>query len=89
MESKTFEDAHGVYDLRVPFGGGLGLDEAISRAIRDCFLRNDGIIDKKKMDETIKGFGKKTPQYKSTWKEFKETFSIQEVDENYINQYAI
>ena len=79
----------GLYDLRIPFGSGLSMNEAISRAIRDCFLRHNGKLNKKSMDETIKAVGKNTPEYKKAWKEFKATFEIKAKGGKYINPFHI
>lgn len=79
----------GLYDLRLPFGSGVSINEGIARAIRDCFFRHDGKINKNLMDETIKAVGKNTPQYKSVWKDFKETFEIKAKGGLYINPFHI
>lgn len=78
-----------LYDLRVGFGTGLSMNEAIARAIRDCFLRHDGKLSKALLDETIKAVGKNTPQYKTEWKDFKKTFEIQTKGGEYINPFCI
>ena len=83
------EKTTGLYDLRIPFGGGVSLDEAISRAIRDCFIRHNSSLDKELMDKTIKAVGKSTPQYKVSWREFKKTFEIKTKDGLYVNPYFI
>ena len=83
------EKTTGLYDLRIPLGSRLSLDEIISRAIRDCFIRHNGKLNKKLMDETIQAVGKRTPQYITTWKDFKENFEIIENKEFYVNPYFI
>ena len=79
----------GYYDLRIGLGTRLSSKEAIARAIRDCFLRNKGKLDKAMMDKTIKAVGKNTPQYITGWKDFKKTFEIKTKDEQYINPFQI
>jgi len=78
-----------LYDLRVGFGTGLPMSEAIARAIRDCFLRHGGKLSKALLDETIKAVGKNTPQYKTVWKDYKKSFEIQTKNGQYINPYSI
>ena len=79
----------GLYDLRLPFGSGVSLNEGIARAIRDCFFRHDGKISKALMDETIKAVGKNNPAYKTVWKDFKETFEIKAKNGLYVNPFHI
>lgn len=79
----------GLYDLRLPFGSGVSLNEGIARAIRDCFLRHDGKLNKSLMDETIKAVGKNNPAYKAVWKDFKETFEIKAKNGLYVNPFHI
>lgn len=86
--SNSKAELAGLYDLRIPLSN-IGMSEAISRAIRDCFLRNKGKLDVSLMDKTIKAVGKRTPLYKSVWKDFVETFNITTEDGNYINPYCI
>jgi len=83
------EKTTGLYDLRIPLGSRLSLDEIISRAIRDCFIRHNGILNKNLMDETIQALGKRTPQYIATWESFKEIFEIKENKLFYLNPYFI
>lgn len=78
----------GYYDLRIPLGG-VSLKDKIAVAIRDCFHRNKGKLDKGVMDKTIKAVGERTPQYKTVWKDFKKTFNIEEKEGNYVNPYYI
>ena len=85
----AYAEASSLYDLRIPFGSGLSLDETISRAIRDCFIRHNGSLDKLLMDKTIKAVGKNTPQYKISWREFKKSFEIKIKDGLYVNPYFI
>lgn len=87
IESTT--ELAGLYDLRVPFGGNITINESISRAIRDCFLRHNGKIKKAVMDETIKAVGKNYPEYIAMWKDFKKTFEIKTKDGEYINPFHI
>jgi hypothetical protein len=77
----------GLYDLRIPFGSGLSLNEQISRAIRDCFFRHNGKLNKSLMDETIKAVGKNTPAYKKMWVDYKKTFEIKTKVGEYINPF--
>jgi len=79
----------GLYDLRLPFGSGVSINEGISRAIRDCFLRHNGKLNKPLMDETIKAVGKNTPAYKKVWTDFKKTFEIKTKVGDYINPFHI
>ncbi len=79
----------GLYDLRLPFGSGVSLNECISRAIRDCFFRHNGKLNKSLMDETIKAVGKHTPEYKIAWNDFIETFEIKTKVGEYINPFQI
>ena len=76
----------GLYDLRIPFGSGLSLNEQISRTIRDCFLRHNGKLNKPLMDETIKAVA---PAYKKMWTDFKKTFEIKTKVGEYINPFHI
>lgn len=86
-ETKRIEES-GYYDLRIPLGGG-SLKDKIAVAIRDCFHRNSGKLDKTIMDNTIKAVGKRTPQYKTEWKDFKKTFNIEVQEGKYVNPYFI
>lgn len=79
----------GLYDLRIPFGLGVSINEGISRAIRDCFFRHNGKLNKSLMDETIKAVGKHTPGYKIAWNDFIETFEIKTKVGEYINPFHI
>ena len=79
----------GLYDLRLPFGSGVSLNEGISRAIRDCFFRHNGKLNKSLMDETIEAVGKHTPEYKMAWNDFKETFEIKTKVGEYVNPFHI
>jgi hypothetical protein len=78
-----------LYDLRIPFGSNVGTAELIARAIRDCFYRHEGNLDKKLMDKTIKAVGKNHPLYKAVWKDFKKTFEIKANDGVYINPFIL
>lgn len=75
------------YDLRLPLGEKVGISESISRRIRDLFVRKEGKVNKRIMDNTISAMSERTPQYANAWKNFKKTFDIEEVDGNYINPY--
>ena len=79
----------GLYDLRIPFGLGVSINEGISRAIRDCFFRHNGKLNKSLMDETIKAVGKHTAEYKIAWNDFIETFEIKTKVGDYINPFHI
>ena len=79
----------GLYDLRIPFGLGVSINEGISRAIRDCFFRHNGKLNKSLMDATIKAVGKHTPEYKIAWNDFIETFEIKTKVGDYINPFHI
>jgi hypothetical protein len=79
----------GLYDLRLPFGSGVSINEGISRAIRDCFFRHNGKLNKALLDATIKAIGKHTPEYKIAWKDFKETFEVKTKVSEYINPFHI
>ena len=79
----------GLYDLRIPFGLGVSINEGILRAIRDCFFRHNGKLNKSLMDETIKAVGKHTPEYKIAWNDFIETFEIKTKVGEYINPFQI
>lgn len=79
----------GLYDLRIPFSSNLSLNEGISRAIRDCFFRHNGKLNKSLMDATIKAVGKHTPEYKIAWNDFIETFEIKTKVGEYINPFQI
>ena len=83
------EKITGLYDLRIPLTSCLSLDETISRAIRDCFIRHNGSLDKLLMDKTIKAVGKRTPQYKVSWREFKKIFDVKVKNGLYVNPYFI
>lgn len=76
------------YDLRLPLGSGLSENDAINNAIRDAFLENDGVLDKKRFDHTIKALSKRIKAYDIQWKKFKETFEIVESKGRYINPYT-
>ena len=82
------EKLTGLYDLRIPFST-LDKGELIARAIRDCFVRNNGELNKELMDMTIEAVGKSNPQYKAVWKDFKKTFEIEVKDGVYINPFFI
>jgi hypothetical protein len=84
---KEIGEISGMYDLRIRLGTRLGWSEAISRAIRDCFLRNAGKLNKEVMDMTLKAVGKNNPKYKSVWREFKRIFEIRIVDGQYVNPF--
>lgn len=75
------------YDLRLPLGEKVGINESISRRIRDLFVRKEGKLNKIIMDNTISAMSERTPQYANAWKNFKKTFDIEEIDGNYINPY--
>jgi hypothetical protein len=79
----------GLYDLRLPFSSGVSLNEGIARAIRDCFFRHNGKLNKALMDETIKAVGKNTPAYKKVWADFKKTFEIKTKVGEYVNPFYI
>lgn len=89
---KLIEDSNeiqGLYDLRLPLGAGVSMDEAIARAIRDCFNRHKGQLNKKVMDATIVALSKHTPDYKKVWTDFKKTFEVEVKDAKYINPYYV
>ena len=79
----------GLYDLRLPFGSGVSINEGISRAIRDCFLRHNGKLNKALLDATINAVAKHTPEYKTGWNDFIETFEIKTKVGEYINPFHI
>ena len=85
------EKLTGLYDLRIPLSNPAGIDRAelIARAIRDCFYRHEGNLDKKLMDKTIKAVGEHNPDYKAIWKDFKGTFSIVVKNGCYHNPYTL
>lgn len=87
-EIETATEIVGLYDLRIPFSS-LPIKEAIARAIRDCFLRHNGQLNKVIMDETIKAVGERTPEYKAVWKDYKKTFEIKIKAGKYINPFVI
>lgn len=78
----------GYYDLRIGITG-VPRKERIYRAIRDCFNRNEGKLDKEMMDKTVKAVGKNSPDYITCWREFKKTFEIKVKDKQYINPFYI
>lgn len=78
----------GYYDLRIGMDG-VPRKERIMRAIRDCFFRNEGKLNKELMDKTIKAVGKNSPDYIKHWREFKKTFEIKTKNGEYINPYFI
>lgn len=77
----------GLYDLRVRFGTGLSMYDAAMTAIRDCFNRHKGQLNKKTMDETIDAISKNTPEYKKAWVNFQKTFEVNCKDGKYINPF--
>ena len=81
-------EINGLYDLRVGLGNET-LDEKISRAIRDLFLRYNGEIDKNKMDKTITNLSNNIPAYKKVWENYIATFEIKEVDGKYVNPFVL
>jgi hypothetical protein len=88
-EIQQVTEIAGLYDLRIPFGLGVSINEGISRAIRDCFYRHNGKLNKALLDATIKAVGKHTPEYKIAWKDFKETFEVKTKVGEYINPFHI
>jgi hypothetical protein len=88
-EIEQVTEIAGLYDLRLPFSSNITLKEGIARAIRDCFFRHNGKINKALMDETIKAVGKNTPEYKAVWADFKKTFEIKTKSGSYINTFHI
>jgi len=78
-----------LYDLRIPFSSEISGEERIARAIRDCFNRHNGKLNKALMDETIKVVGKNTPAYKKVWADFKKTFEIKTKVGEYVNPFYI
>jgi len=88
-DKKEVGELAGLYDLRISFGTGLPYSESVARAIRDCFNRNKGKLDKKLMDKTIKALSKNHPKYTKVWKEFKKTFEIEVHNGQYVNPFCI
>ena len=86
---ETESELANLYDLRISFSSEVSGEERIARAIRDCFFRHNGKINKALMDETIKAVGKNTPEYKAVWADFKKTFEIKTKSGSYINPFHI
>ena len=74
--------ASNMYDLRIPIGGGYPLIEII----RDLFRANDGVIDKLKLDRSIKHFTnpKIRDKFQKALEEYKELADLEIKDGNYI-----
>jgi len=90
VENKPKGEISGLYDLRIGFSDNVPRRERIMRAIRDCFNRNEGELDKELMDKTIEAVGKNNPDYIACWDDFKETFEIKITKENtYLNPFYI
>lgn len=86
---ETATEISGLYDLRIHFSSTLPISERIARAIRDCFNRHKGSLNKELLDKTIKTVGEKNPEYKKVWIDFKKTFDIKTKNGKYINPFYI
>lgn len=76
------------YDLRIGLGSE-SMDEKISRAIRDLFVRQNGVLDKKIMDNTISALSKHLPVYNRVWKDYIKTMEIKEENGKYVNPFVM